>query len=373
MLALQARGEPPTPALQTPDVRPLPGGGYGGRGSERIALADNPCDGSLLNTDCWKIENLGGFFAQQIEKTMAPFLEWIVHNPGNIFTTTCLETQDTGTQCSILWQHSHIGDLLDAFMAVADAAVGVVVAVIGLLTILRAQLAGLRKFEMLELLTRLLLAVVGVHFSLPFLQLFIQINNDLCDLVIRTTQQTGIASLLSFLNVGALLASGPIGFVMGIAFFIMLVIFFFMNAVRLAFLYAWLVFVSLAALACATPYTMWFARSWLMDFLKMLFVQVLQITVLCVGDLLIIAVRQVSGNPFQIDINSASMVIGIATLYLAVKLPSMFRIGVMRLLADASQLPRDISSSIQQAVKEVTQMQKEQVEMAKKVARIAAL
>ncbi|HET8852042.1 MAG TPA: hypothetical protein VFN02_05910, partial [Ktedonobacteraceae bacterium] len=138
-------------------------------------------------------------------------------------------------------------------------------------------------------------------------------------------------------------------------------------------LYAWLVFVSFAALACATPSTMWFARSWLMDFLKMVFVQVLQVTVLCVGDLLLIAVRQVSGNPFQFDINSASLVIGIATLYLAVKLPSMFRIGVMRLLADASQLPRDISTSIQHTVKEVMQTTKEATELANKAARIAAL
>jgi hypothetical protein len=211
---------------------------------------------------------------------------------------------------------------------------------IGGYNILLAQHLGLPVSRVLEVLPRLVLAVLfanlGFFYVLPQL---IELNNALC---LGVWTAFGHASLGDFtlpLGIGALNCvrqSFTLGLFAVIDFLVALLLVI-EQLVRLGLLDMVIVFAPLGILCAALPQTYIFFRLWALTFFCTLFVQVLQVGTIALGAALLVSFGPASNTPVVV-------LVGIASMYIAFKLPRMLLSGALQ--ASVGAVHRDLGTAV---------------------------
>lgn len=315
-----------------------------GQGKARVFAHDQvPHDGpclNLLDANCWTqlaqftSAGIAKWVAQGIvsliEPTLTDITNWISTNPDNIVTATpaALTSENATVQTLFAWS-----------VGIVDVALllGIIVAGYSIMA------NGVAYYENMRTLPALALAAVAANFALSFVAAFIDFNNQLCAAIVHLVQITVLTDLLQSLFSGSLLQTNLLAYVLGILFAILLLLLGFQMCVRIAWFDVQLVFLPWMLLFCGSAATQHLGRAGLLSFFTTLYVQAVQVMALGLGGMLISAIS--AGLPASID-PVIQFVVGIAVLYLVLRLPTMLGSGSVRAMADAS---RSVVSSYSQA------------------------
>ena len=287
-------------ALQTEPVDPAPG------------LPPNPAggNGALFDPKQWVIDALSAAFA------------WIVD--GITSTITNLLQQAfaldilTLTPPTDTYQNTVVLAFWRTVVAIADSALALIVCWAGYNSIV-GPTAGVRYHEARQVLPRLALAALAVNLSLLVTQTMIDLNNALSAIV--TTPFDNLVHLLA-LNI----RSGPNAtaslalILLFLAFGVVGLFLVIQMVVRLAMLDVLIVTAPLGLVCWVLPQTHAWAHLWTRAFISTVFVQFLQVLALGLGGGLLVFFP--ADNPFGAVMD---LIIGIATLYLTLKIPAFLR------------------------------------------------
>src|SRR6266699_4606872 len=181
---------------------------------------------------CWAQEtakSLAQWLAQAILSALRPTIDSIAHNSLNIITQTPLLGQNGAgspldTTIMTLWRWA---------IGVVDAALAIFLILGGYTVMMRG-----RTQEIIDVGLHLLFAVVAANFSLLFMQLFVEIENGLCDGVIHLQQLTILTNTITSVLQGNLLGSSLLLFALGLVLGIMVLLIAWQMLVRMALLAA---------------------------------------------------------------------------------------------------------------------------------------
>ena len=174
-----------------------------------------------------------------------------------------------------------------------------------------------------DLAPKLIVAAIAANLSLPIFGQFIEVSNTLC---------TGVLGELVHVGVGNLsLPLGLINWVTAPEYFILVylidlivsVLLIVQMLVRLAMLDFLLITAPLGLLCFALPQTQAWGRLWAQMFVTTLIVQFLQVLCIAMGSAFVASFGHASASPITI-------LVGIAALFLAGKLPDMLLSNVLR-------------------------------------------
>jgi hypothetical protein len=306
--------------------------GAGGIGSEPTAsqLPAAPCSSpNPLDPTCWAqlaARAMAQWIAQAILSALQPLIESIDHNSLNILTQTPLLGQNVSRSSPL---DATIVALWNWAIGVVDAALTIFLILGGYTIMLRS-----RTQEVLDVGVRLLFALVAAHFSLLFMQVFIQIENALCDGVIHLYQVTILTNTLTALLQGNLLASSLILFVLGLVLCVMFLLIVWQMLVRLALLSALVVLAGPAMLCFASRLTYAWGRLWVGLFAGTLFVQLFQVVVLALGSILVSSLS--TGDLFHLDSTILTLLVSIAVFSLVLQIPGLMRQWAIRPIVQAA-------------------------------------
>ncbi len=208
-------------------------------------------------------------------------------------------------------------------IGILDGAVALLLVVGGYNVIMRHHL-DLPASGLLEVLPRLalvtIIANVGFFYVLPQL---IELNNSMCTGVWMAFGHAGMGDftlplgLINWLEQPlTLLLFGAIDFLISLLLVVE-------QLVRIGLIDVLIVFAPLGIMCAALPQTRVFFRLWVISFFCTLFVQFLQVGTVALGSALIVSFGHASNTPVVI-------LVGIATVYAAFKLPGMLLSNVLR-------------------------------------------
>jgi hypothetical protein len=282
-----------------------------------------------LDPACWAqlaAKAMAQWIAQAILSALQPLIESIDHNSLNILTQTPLLGQNVSRSSPL---DATIVALWNWAIGVVDAALTIFIILGGYTIMLRS-----RTQEVLDVGVRLLFAVVAAHFSLLFMQVFIQIENALCDGIIHLSQLTILTNTLTALLQGNLLASSLILFVLGLVLCVMFLLIVWQMLVRLALLSALVVLAGPAMLCFASRLTYAWGRLWVGLFAGTLFVQFFQVVVLALGSILVSSLSM--GDLFHLDSTILTLLVSIAVFSLVLQIPGLMRQWAIRPIVQAA-------------------------------------
>jgi Conjugal transfer protein TrbL len=267
-------------------------------------------NGALFDPKQWVIDALSAAFA------------WVVD--GVTSTITNLLQQAFALDILILtpptdtYQNTVVLDFWRTVVAIADSALAIIVCWAGYNSIV-GPAAGVRYHEARQVLPRLTLAALAVNLSLLVTQTMIDLNNALSAIV--TTPFDNLANLLT-LNIrsGPNAAASLALILLFLAFGVVGLFLVIQMMVRLAMLDVLIVTAPLGLVCWVLPQTHAWAQLWTRAFVSTVFVQFLQVLALGLGGGLLVFFP--SDNPFGAVMD---LIIGIATLYLTLKIPSFLR------------------------------------------------
>ncbi len=291
--------------------------------------ADTCSSPNPLDPACWAqltAKALAQWIAQAILSAIGPTIESIDHNSLNILTQTPLLTQTPAGGSSL---DATIIVLWNWAIGVVDAALAIFIILGGYSIMLRG-----RTQEVLDTGLHLLFAVAAAHFSLLFMQVFIQIENALCDGIIHLYQLTILTNTLTALLQGNLLGSSLILFVLGLVLCIMFLLIVWQMLVRLALLSALVVLAGPAMLCFASSFTYAWGRLWVGLFAGTLFVQFFQVVVLALGSILVSSLS--TGDLFHLDSTILTLLVSIAVFSLVLQIPGLMRQWAIRPIVQAA-------------------------------------
>ena len=291
----------PIPLAPTdPTASPAPG------------VASNPAggNGALFDPKQWVIDALSAAFA------------WIVD--GVTSTITNLLQQAFALDILVLtppadtYQNTVVLAFWRTVVAIADSALAIIVCWAGYNSIV-GPMAGVRYHEARQILPRLALAALAVNLSLLVTQTMIDFNNALSAIV--TTPFDNLVNLLT-LNIqsGPNAAASLALILLFLAFGVVGLFLVIQMVVRLAMLDVLIVTAPLGLVCWVLPQTHAWAHLWTRAFISTVFVQFLQVLALGLGGGLLVFFP--ADNPFGAVMD---LVIGIATLYLTLKIPTFLR------------------------------------------------
>ncbi len=293
---------PPTPAQTAPTVST----------SSSPGVASNPAggNGALFDPKQWVIDALSAAFA------------WIVD--GVTSTITNLLQQALALDILVLtppkdtYQNAVVLAFWRTVVAIADSALAIIVCWAGYNSIVGPS-AGVRYHEARQVLPRLALAALAVNLSLLVTQTMIDLNNALSAIVI--TPFDNLVHLLT-LNVrsGPNAAASLALILLFLAFGVVGLFLVIQMVVRLAMLDVLIVTAPLGLVCWVLPQTHAWAHLWTRAFISTVFVQFLQVLALGLGGGLLVFFP--ADNPFGAVMD---LIIGIATLYLTLKIPAFLR------------------------------------------------
>ena len=327
----QKGGSPSAPELISYVPQPRLAGA-GGIGAETtipqvpVATCSSP---SPLDPTCWAqlaAKAMAQWIAQAILSALQPLIDSIAHNSLNILTQTPLLGQNVASNSPL---DTTIMALWNWAIGVVDAAFTIFIILGGYSIMLRS-----RTQEVLEVGVRLLFALVAAHFSLLFMQVFIQIENGLCDGILHLYQLTILTNTLTALLQGNVLASSLILFVLGLVLSIMFLLIVWQMLVRLALLSALVVLAGPAMLCFASHFTYAWGRLWVGLFAGTLFVQFFQVVVLALGSILVTSLS--TGDLFHIDSTILTLLVSIAVFSLVLQIPGLMRQWAIRPIVQAA-------------------------------------
>lgn len=286
------------------------GSGAGGSGAEAVSPLD-PAAPSLCNpldTTCFA-SGVAAWVATQLQNALQPLDDQILQNPVDIIDQTPAEDS---------YQNSTILAINNALIAVADAGLACVLIIAGYTVIIGPYLQ-IPHATISGLVPRAVLVMCTVHFNQFFLGLFIELENQLCLVVIHLA---GL-SLLTNLLVG--LFTTPLT---GLIFFVLIVV---LAILVVGLLVQMITRIALVALALATaplglfclflPQTLRWGKLWLSLFASAVMVQFLQVVALGLGGALLTAI--VSTSLVRLDKQLATAFMAIGVLFLVLKIPGM--------------------------------------------------
>jgi len=270
-------------------------------------------------------KSLAQWLAQAILSALRPTIDSIAHNSLNIITQTPLLGQNGA------------GSPLDAtIVTLWRWAIGVVDAALAIFLILGGYTVMVRgrTQEIIDVGLHLLFAVVAANFSLLFMQLFVEIENGLCDGVIHLQQLTILTNTITAVLQGNLLGSSLLLFVLGLVLGIMVLLIAWQMLVRMALLSALVVLAGPAMLCFASRFTYAWGRLWAGLFAGTLFIQFFQVVVLALGSMLVSSLS--TGDLFHIDKTLLTLLVSIAVFSLVLQIPGLMRQWAIRPIAQAA-------------------------------------
>ena len=291
---------PIPPAPTDPTASPAPG----------VATNLAGGNGALFDPKQWVIDALSAAFA------------WIVD--GITSTITNLLQQAFALDILVLtppadtYQNTVVLAFWHTVVAIADSALAIIVCWAGYNSIV-GPAAGVRYHEARQVLPRLALAALAVNLSLLVTQTMIDLNNALSAIV--TAPFDNLVNLLA-LNIrsGPNAAASVALILLFLAFGVVGLFLVIQMVVRLAMLDVLIVTAPLGLVCWVLPQTHAWAHLWTRAFISTVFVQFLQVLVLGLGGGLLVFFP--ADNPFGAVMD---LVIGIATLYLTLKIPAFLR------------------------------------------------
>jgi hypothetical protein len=258
---------------------------------------------------------LSGFWnaiAQGVQNAFTGFIDWVT-SFGFMFVTPA----------ALTYKHGVVTNLWTWSLGVADAALALFLVIGGYNAMLRHSL-GASYATVLEFLPRIALAAVAANFSLTFIASFIELNNTLCIAVQGAVATAGAGDLsLTFgniLNILTLPFYAAIAYIIELAFAAILSV---QMLVRVALLDLLIVLSPIWLLLLGLKQTERWGRLGAAAFAATLFLQFLQIVDLGMGSALVASFGHASATPVTI-------LVGIASLYLAFRLPGMLYGAVLR-------------------------------------------
>lgn len=267
--------------------------------------------------------------ADGILSALQPLMDGITTSSLNFLTQTPVDGGDG------LFQNALVLQLVRWAIGAVDAAVALFL-VIGGYNIMISRHIGVRSDEIMEVLTRLVLAVLAANLGLPFVRLFIELENALCLDVVHLAGRTMLTNVITGLFHGDLMGAGFIAFVLAIILGVMMLLLAWQMLVRLALLLLLIVLYPFAMLCSALRQTQGWTRLWLSVFGTTVFVQFFQVILLALGGMLISFVA--AANLLQMNSTILSLLTSSAILYLVLRIPRMLQNYALRPIAEAGTM-----------------------------------
>lgn len=274
---------------------------------------------------CWS--GFWGSVSQGIAAAISGFIDWATSFIP-MFTTSPALTYKAGTVVN-LWTWS---------LGVADAAL-VLFLVIGSYNAMMRHTLGASYHSILEFLPRLLLAAVAANFSLTFIGSFIEINNALClgvQGVVATAGAGNLALPWGLLNIVTLPFYAAIAYLIEGIVGILLIV---QALVRVALLDILTILAPIWLLLLGLKQTERFGKLGATAFGATCFLQFLQVLTEGTGSALTASIVHASATPI-------SILVGVATLYLAFKIPGMLYGAMLRPVEQGSSAISDMGDRL---------------------------
>lgn len=226
----------------------------------------------------------------------------------------------------------------------------VLLLVLGGYNVIMRQQMGLPSGSAIETLSRVLFttifANIGFFFVLPQL---IELNNELCRSIWLAFGHAGMGDFtfpLGVINWAQQNLAFGVFIVIDFVVSLLLVL---VQLVRVGLLDVLIVFAPLGIICAAIPQMQAFFRLWIVTFFCTLFVQVLQVGTVAVGTLLIASFTNGIFVPIPLLNGSSPIVplVGIATTYIAFKLPKMLLSEALKV--STGSINQDVSSVVTKA------------------------
>jgi hypothetical protein len=264
-------------------------------------------DGFSLDPKQWVIDALGAAFS------------WIVSGITSALTDLLQQALNLDilvfTPPGDTYQNGVVLTFWRTLVAVADGALALIVCWAGYNSIVR-HAVGARYHDAMQVIPRVALTGLAINLSLLLTQRLIDLNNALCGVV-----SDPFARILGLLPLnGSNATAGVAFFILFLAFGIVGLLLVVQMVVRLAMLDVLIVTAPLGLVCWVLPQTQPWAQLWTRAFISTVFVQFLQVLALTLGGALIAFFPSDGLFAALMD-----LIIGLATLYLTLKIPSFLR------------------------------------------------
>ncbi len=274
---------------------------------------------------CW--QSLWTAISQGLSQALSQFLGW-ASSFGFFFITPAFLTYQHGV-VQALWRWS---------VTVVDAALVLFLVLGGYQAVLHHSL-GVSYPSVLEFLPRLLLAAVAAHFSLSLLSSFIELNNTLCTAILGALATAGAGNLtLPFVlpNLLTFPFYVVVAYLIDVILSALLVV---QMLVRLALLDLLLILSPIWLLLLSLKPTERVGRLGMIATGTTIFLQALWTLTLAAGSALISGFGHSSATPL-------TLLVGIAALYLAFRLPGMLSHALLHPLQEAGSQVNQLSARL---------------------------
>jgi hypothetical protein len=253
-----------------------------------------------------QLQNLWTSLAQGAVKFLQGIIDWAT-SFGFMFTTPK----------TLTYGHHVVENLHQLLLDIIDGMIGLFL-VIGGYNYLFGQYRSFR-----ELAPRLVLAGIAAHASLPIIGQFIEAMNTLCWGIQQALLTAGIGNLQ--LPWGAInMVTAPEYVVLVYLIELLVAVLLIVQMLTRIALLDLLIVLSPAGLMCfALPQTRAWGRLWAQAFVSTLIVQFVQLLCIAMGSALTVSFGHASDTPVTI-------LVGIAALFLAWKIPGMMLSNVLR-------------------------------------------
>lgn len=275
-----------------------------------------------FDISCW-MQSIAQWVAQQIVNALQPLIQALNNSPLNILTQTpAVDTYQDPTL--VAWW--------TAFVQVVDLAMACMIVIGGFNAVVSGRMG--EHADLAAFVPRLILAYGAAHFSLYFLGLFIDLENELCAMAVHLAGVEMLTNLILGIFQGNLSGVGLITWVLIVALGVMDLLLGLQMVVRLGLLW---VLISLAGpgLFClALPQTAGYGRMWLSLTAATVMVQFFQVTALALGGILITSLGAI--NIFNAGQTIAICFVSIALLFLVLRIPGIVHRHALRPMMEAS-------------------------------------
>jgi hypothetical protein len=206
------------------------------------------------------------------------------------------------------------------------------------------MLGHYRSFR--ELAPRLIIAAIAAHFSLDLLKQFIDLQDTLGTSIHDLLNTAGLGGnwpptdLDSWVTAADYWLIAYIVMILGVLFLSLQML------TRLALLDLCLVLAPLGLLCFALPQTRAWGRLWAQAFVSALIVQFFQMLCLAMGSAMVASYSTLFGSKVPDGMNSVTMLVGIAMIFLAAKLPSMLLSNVLQASKDTGSAMIDAATTV---------------------------
>lgn len=303
--------------------------------SPQRQLAPKDCS-IWTNPLCW-VQNAITTIAQNIAGGVLSFLQNVVGSVNSNAGANDFVTQTPLCLSSVLGcdPSPPLDQTLLTFLGwgqtVAEAALAFII-VIGGFNLLLGRQMGTSVHGLSEFIPRVVLTFLAAMVSPLIMQAFITLNNVLCQGVIGLFAFTALTNILvNLLSTG--FSDGWIIFLFLMVVGIMLLLLIGQMLARLAFAAFLCALGPLGLLCFALPQTLSWGRLWLRQFSLTIFVQFLQVAMLCLGGALLSDIVKLA-SPLFANISDAQIMLeamlATALLWLTLRLPGMVREWAMR-------------------------------------------